>query len=75
MEMDYKHIVTISLLTVLLKFVLASPAYAYLDPGSGSFILQMIVAGIMSSLFVLKIYWKKMKSFFRSGSQSIGEDE
>lgn len=73
--MDYKRIVIISLLTVLLDFVLAWPAYAYLDPGSGSFILQMIVAGIMGSLFMLKIYWKRVKSFFSNGSQSMGEDE
>ena len=37
---------------------------AYLDPGSGSFILQLILASLMGALFMLGVYWKKVKAFF-----------
>ena len=45
----------------------AAPAalFAYLDPGTGSYFLQMLIAGLMAGLFTLKIYWKKVKSFFK----------
>ena len=41
-----------------------SPAYAYLDPGTGSMILQLALAGIAGSLVVIKVYWYKLKSLF-----------
>ena len=39
-------------------------AHAYLDPASGSYFLQMLIAGILGGLFALKIFWVKIKSFF-----------
>jgi hypothetical protein len=40
-------------------------AYAYIDPGTGSVILQALVAGVLGSMFVIKTYWAKITSFFR----------
>lgn len=40
-------------------------AYAYLDPGTGSYILQMLIAAIVGGLFVIKIYFHKIKAFFK----------
>ena len=39
---------------------------AYLDPGSGSFILQLILASLMGALFMLGMYWKKVKVYFKN---------
>lgn len=36
-------------------------AYAYLDPGTGSILLQAIIATVASSLFVIKMYWHKFR--------------
>jgi hypothetical protein len=38
---------------------------AYLDPGSGSFLLQLLLAGILGGLFVLRSQWSRLKGFFR----------
>lgn len=38
---------------------------AYLDPGTGSIILQSLVAGFFGALVLLKIYWGKITGFFR----------
>ncbi len=43
---------------------LASPN-AYLDPGSGSFLLQLLIAALLGGLFLLKAYWGKIAAFFR----------
>lgn len=39
---------------------------SYLDPGSGSFILQILIATLVGGLFVVKIYWKRITGFFRN---------
>ena len=52
---------------------LLSP-HAYLDPGSGSFIIQLIVASLMGALFRLGVYWKKVKSFLSSIFKSEKDD-
>jgi len=36
----------------------------YLDPGSGSTLLQLLIAGLLGSLFLIKLYWKKVISIF-----------
>lgn len=36
---------------------------AYLDPGTGSYFLQLIIAGLLGLLFVLKTYWRRIKVF------------
>ena len=38
---------------------------AYLDPGSGSYLLQLLIAGLLGGLFVVRASWDKIKSFFR----------
>ncbi len=37
---------------------------AYLDPGSGSFIIQLLIAAVVGIGFVIKVYWKKIKGLF-----------
>jgi hypothetical protein len=37
---------------------------AYLDPGSGSYLLQLLIAGLFGALFVVKLSWGKIKAFF-----------
>ena len=44
-------------------FLLSNNAHAYLDPGSGSIILQALIAFFASVAAFISIYWKKLKSF------------
>ncbi|HNT25999.1 MAG TPA: hypothetical protein PKM21_16635 [Anaerolineales bacterium] len=39
--------------------------HPYLDPGSGSFILQLLIAGLVGAGFIIKAYWKKIINFFK----------
>jgi uncharacterized protein (DUF2062 family) len=52
-------------------------AQAYLDPGSGSLLFQILVGGVLSGLFAIKLYYRKIKLFFqkkRSNKQENTED-
>ncbi len=48
----------------LLPFIVPAEARAYLDPGTGSAIIQMAIAAVVGGLFVLKTYWRKVVSIF-----------
>ena len=41
-----------------------SPAYAYLDPGTGSMLLQGLIGGVAVVMSFLSLYWQKVKAFF-----------
>lgn len=62
--MSLKIIITGMIFSIL--YIILSPIklYAYLDPGSGSYILQILIAGLLSGMYVLKVYWKRIKIFF-----------
>lgn len=60
--MNQIKIIIIVFFAYLLLF---SPnAYAYLDPGTGSYLLQILAAVLFGSIFVIKLWWNKIKSFF-----------
>ena len=42
-----------------------SSAHAYIDPGTGSIILQAIIAALAASVVFIKIYWHKLLVFLR----------
>ena len=46
-------------LIVLIVALCAQPAFAYLDPGTGSMILQGLIAGLMVVATTAGIYWQK----------------
>lgn len=55
------HIIILSAFLVFI--LLARPAYSYIDPGSGSYFLQILIASLLGMGFVLKEYFGKIKDF------------
>jgi hypothetical protein len=45
-------------------FIFAENSYGYLDPGTGSYVLQLLIGALFGALFTLKIFWKKIRNFF-----------
>jgi hypothetical protein len=48
---------------------------AYLDPGSGSFIIQIIIASLVGAGFLLRGYWSKIINLFRGSNSELDEDD
>ena len=38
--------------------------YAYIDPGTGSYIIQLLIAAFIGLSLGVKIFWKKIRAFF-----------
>ncbi len=73
--------VVLALLIVVLS--IPSTASAYVDPGTGSYFLQILIAGLLGAAFAVKLYWRKIKRFLtgsvfgrnsREEDQQTGED-
>jgi len=45
-----------------------STAFAYLDLGTGSFILQAVLAGLAAAWLTCSMYWQRIKGFFQKKS-------
>lgn len=61
-----------AILCIVFLFVLIlfpPRVHAYIDPGTGSYIIQMVIAGIAAAAFALKMLWGRIKARF-SGNQS-----
>lgn len=52
-------------IALLLFYVTLFPqrAHAYLDPSTGSYIIQIVGAAIFGSLFALKVWWRQITGF------------
>ena len=54
--------------------VFHNDAQAYLNPGTGSMILQAIIAGFAVLSVTIKIYWYKLKAYFKGETYDPDED-
>lgn len=52
-------------LTFVILILNTNYAYAYLDPGTGSIILQAILGAIAAGLTFFTNFWLKVKNFFK----------
>jgi hypothetical protein len=48
------------LLIAVVFAVLSAPAYAYIDPGSGSMIVQGVLAAIAAIAMTAKLWWHRL---------------
>ena len=60
---------------VALALVLPATAFAYLDPGTGSMLLQVILCGIAAIGVAIKLFWYKIVAFLGIKKKPAGEDE
>ena len=55
----------------IVALLLASPtdAWAYIDPNTGSYLIQMLVAGGMAGAYMSRRYWLTVRSWFTRDKQ------
>ena len=50
------------------QIILMAPVL-YLDPGSGSLLVQLLLAAVLGAGVAVRIYWKKIKALFSRGKK------
>lgn len=66
---------TIGALGLLFLVLTPHPAHAYIDPATGSYVLQLILGTLLGALYAVKMYWSRIKAFFFRGSGESMRDE
>ncbi len=52
------------LFIIIIGGVFARDVYAYVDPGAGSYFIQLIMGLFLGGLLSVKLFWKNIKGFF-----------
>ena len=52
------------ILTIFVLYMFENEALAYLDPGTGSMILQVVIAAFVAVGIYIKLFWHKLKNIF-----------
>ena len=62
---------------VLVCILISIPmkAFAYLDPGTGSYIVQILLASLFGVLFAVKLFWTNIKLFFMKIFRGVSKDK
>jgi hypothetical protein len=70
----HRKLISLPLIVVLFAVILfhPSPAYAYLDPGTGSALLQGVLASLAALVVVGRLYWYRALRFLGlAGGQTL----
>ena len=46
---------------VLCLLAAPAPAFGYIDPGTGSMVLQVLIGTALGSLLAIKMFWRQIK--------------
>jgi len=65
MESKTKRCAIASAFLLILISLSPTETLAYIDPGTGSYFLQLLIAGLLGLGFGIKVYWRRLKSFLR----------
>lgn len=71
MNLQNKSLQAILLIT---GFIHATNVFAYLDPGTGSLLVQMFLGAVAGVLVTMNLWWHKIKSFFTSIFSKSGKE-
>jgi len=53
-------------IVLLLLVLFEGPAEAYIDPGSASYLFQLLAGALLGGLFLLRTYWNRVVTTVRS---------
>ena len=63
---------------VAFYFLTSASAYAYIDPGTGSYVLQMVIALLLGAAYAIRVFWTRLvagaKRLFGKGGKEEEDD-
>lgn len=62
-------------LLIVALVLVSQPAWAYLDPGTGSMLLQVILGGIAAVGVAIKLGWHRIRAALGFGKKAEADDD
>ncbi|MDX2473496.1 MAG: hypothetical protein QNL91_07265 [Candidatus Krumholzibacteria bacterium] len=69
-----KSSLSLLVLTLLVMGLWPASAHAYIDPGTGSFVIQGIIAAVVGAGFAIKVFWHRIVSAL-TGKSPVEDDD
>ena len=60
---------------IAILLLLPQAAYAYLDPGTGALIVQVVAGVILGAIVTFKLWWSRLVGLFRKRGENAEEDK
>jgi len=54
------HTVWFALFLLYFSLITVPSAHAYIDPGTGSYMFQVVIGALLAAAVAIKIWWKKI---------------
>lgn len=70
-----RHHSLIPYLSCLFLLTFQAPAHAYLDPGNGSMLIQLILGGAAGVVVLCRMYWHKLLMWLPCKTQKSNHDD
>lgn len=70
-----RRVLWIAFFTASFLLIFAPAAHAYLDPGSGSFIFQVLIGGLLAAGVTVKAYGARIRGFLSRRSRKGKAEE
>jgi hypothetical protein len=64
--MSKRSFLLILTISVLLLVIAERPAEAYIDPGTASYVFQVIAGAVLGGIFLVRTYWNRVVTSVRS---------
>lgn len=58
------RVTIVAMLVLASSFLYLPTVNAYVDPGSGSFVFQALIAGLLAAGMAVKVFWRRIAAFF-----------
>lgn len=71
MGISERHIAAFAVLTIFG----AAPAFAYLDPATGSIIIQAVIGAVAGGLLYAKLFMHRVRTFFGRNTGAVASDK
>ena len=62
MKRYFRFFLLSSIIFILFFLLNLREAYAYIDPGAGSYVVEIIIATLLGALFAVKLFWHRIKA-------------
>lgn len=74
MNRVFARVALVTWLGIGALLVVVRPASAYVDPGTGSLVIQTLVAGAMVAGLVVKTNWRRLRRVLTRHGRHRGDD-
>jgi hypothetical protein len=62
-------------LALIIVLVAETYSYAYLDPGTGSMIIQLLLGGLAGVAVLLKMSWRRLLTRFKPNRKGLADSD